>query len=236
MSIMKFERKEYKYILTYEKYCLLKEYLKDYMEYDKAFGKYDIYNIYYDTPDYMLIRRSTEKPYYKEKLRIRSYGDVKNIDTIFIELKKKINGVVYKRRESICYGDYIKSIGTNKLSNDRGQIGNELNYVFNNYNQLEPKVFLSYKREAYYSKNTDLRVTFDRDIKFRQNDLCFDKGNDGMNIIPKENVLLEIKTKESIPLWLVRFLSINQIYKQSFSKYGMVYFNYIVPNVLRRNV
>ena len=92
-----FERYEKKYCLTLSQQRFLLERMTPYMKKD-AYGEYTICNIYYDTDDYRLIRASLEKPVYKEKLRVRSYGVPQEDGKVFVELKKKFDGVVYKRR------------------------------------------------------------------------------------------------------------------------------------------
>ena len=92
-----FERYEKKYCLTLSQQRFLLERMTPYMKKD-AYGEYTICNIYYDTDDFHLIRASLEKPVYKEKLRVRSYGVPEEGDRVFVELKKKFDGVVYKRR------------------------------------------------------------------------------------------------------------------------------------------
>ena len=62
------------------------------------YGRTPIFSLYYDTPDSRLIRASLEKPAYKEKIRLRSYGPADASSPVFLELKRKAEGVVYKRR------------------------------------------------------------------------------------------------------------------------------------------
>ena len=95
-----FERYEKKYLLDENQYTELQKVLKGRFQIDN-YGKTTINNIYYDTPESLLIRRSIEKPVYKEKLRVRSYGKADSETQVFIELKKKYKGIVYKRRTSM---------------------------------------------------------------------------------------------------------------------------------------
>lgn len=68
-----FRRYEKKYLLTPAQQEFILHGVRGYMKED-AYGRYTICNIYYDTEDYSLIRSSLDKPVYKEKLRVRSYG------------------------------------------------------------------------------------------------------------------------------------------------------------------
>lgn len=217
-----FKRYELKFMLTTQQYIQLKELMKKYMQGDE-FGKSTICNLYFDTPDYLLIRHSIEKPVYKEKLRLRSYGTPKNDSTVFAELKKKYKSVVYKRRIGMSEQDAMKFLCERKPVKDT-QITREIDYFLDFYNNPKPIVYLSYEREAFFSKtDSDFRMTFDRNILWRDYDLSLCKGVYGEPILKKNQVLLEVKTAAAIPMWLTMFLSENHIYKISFSKYGTAY-------------
>ncbi|MCM1131179.1 MAG: polyphosphate polymerase domain-containing protein [Roseburia sp.] len=226
-----FERHEIKYLLTEEQAERLKNLMQNHMKSD-SFGNSIICNIYLDTKDYLLIRRSIEKPVYKEKLRYRSYGIVDKDTIVFCELKKKYNSVVYKRRISLKASELEQNLVT-RLPNT--QIGREIAYCFSRYENLSPKIFLSYEREAYYGITDDgFRITLDRNILWRDYDLSLTKGAYGSRILEADKVLLEVKTMGALPLWLVKFLSKNKIYKTSFSKYGSVYTSMLIGNGIRR--
>ena len=201
---------------------IFKRYEMKYMIED-VHGKNTHCSLYYDTPDFRLIRRSIEKPVYKEKLRIRSYG-VANPDTIvFVELKKKYNSVVYKRRIGLSEKDATLYLSTG-VTKDKTQITNEIDYALKFYKDLAPAILLSYDREGYYAKdNHEFRITFDRNVLWRDYDLSLTKGIYGTPILQPDQVIMEVKTVDSIPLWLAKLLSDNHIYKTSFSKYGTAY-------------
>ena len=219
---MIFKRYEVKYLISAAQLEIIKEAWKEYMIAD-VHGKSTICSLYYDTPDFRLIRRSMEKPVYKEKLRVRSYG-VANPDTlVFVELKKKYKSVVYKRRISLPEKDATEYLSTGILK-DKTQITNEIDYALKFYEHLAPSMLLSYDREAYYAKdNHEFRVTFDSNVLWRDYDLSLDKGIYGTPILQPDQFIMEVKTADSIPLWMVKLLSDNHIYKTSFSKYGTAY-------------
>lgn len=228
-----FKRYEQKYLLTEEQYIKMIDCINAYTKPDD-FGKSTICNIYFDTPNYYLIRRSLEKPIYKEKLRIRTYGVSSNPDNVFIEIKKKYDGIVYKRRTRINYSLNINNL--NNLNNvsfiktniTNKQIISEIEYFTNLYKTLKPSVFLSYDRVAYISNNDEnLRITFDSNIIYRDYDLTFKSTIYGKEILPHNMVLLEIKTASNYPLWLTNFLSKEKIHQTSFSKYGKAYMSII---------
>lgn len=217
-----FKRHELKYIINEQQMNKLIEILGLYMDEDKYY-KSTIRNIYYDTPNFLLIRTSIEKPEYKEKLRIRSYKLVSGDDEVFVELKKKYKKVVYKRREVLSYTAARLFLDQKIRPNDE-QITKEIEYTLDFYNNLKPAIFLSYDRLAYIGKeDKNLRITFDRNIMWRDYDLDLTKDAYGDLILDKDLILMEVKTVMGLPRWLLDFLGENKIYKQSFSKYGNVY-------------
>ena len=219
---MIFKRYEMKYMISSKQLALIKEEFKKHMMPD-IHGKNTICSLYYDTPDFRLIRRSLEKPVYKEKLRVRSYG-VANSDTlVFVELKKKYKSVVYKRRVGLSEKDAAHYLKTKEIP-IQNQITREIDYAMDYYQPLAPAMLLTYDREAFYAKdNPEFRVTFDTNVLWRDYDLSLSNGIYGQPILEPDQVLMEVKTADSIPLWMVTLLSENHIYKTSFSKYGTAY-------------
>lgn len=218
-----FKRYEMKYLLDEKKYIRLRQLLQDKIKVDE-YGQTTICNIYFDTPDYQLIRTSLEKPVYKEKLRLRSYGTPQENDMVFVELKKKYRGVVYKRREKmdlITAEHYLyDGIPTDKSS----QIMNEIDWCIKSYKKLEPAMFISYDRIAMYGvEDPNLRITFDSNILWREEELHLDCGIWGNPILQEDQRLMEIKIPGSMPLWLAHILAQLEIYPVSFSKYGRGY-------------
>lgn len=226
-----FKRYELKYMLTAEQKEKVLEAIEPYMKLDK-YGRTTIRNIYYDTDTYLLIRRSIEKPTYKEKLRIRSYARANADSTVFVELKKKYKHVVYKRRISLPEEEAMAWIAGLNHCRKHTQISEEIDYFLQYYETLHPSVFLSYEREAFYSNDgSDFRVTFDDNILCRQEDLSLESEVYGTPILPEGKVLMEIKCSGGIPLWMTEILSKEKIFKTSFSKYGTAYRTLIFPQI-----
>ena len=227
---MIFKRYEMKYMLNRMQFEELKEEMEQYMIADEH-GKSTICSLYFDTPTFLLIRRSLEKPVYKEKLRLRSYG-VADADTIvFVELKKKYDSVVYKRRVGMTEWDAERYLLQHEQVMDT-QITREIDYCMTNYEKLAPSILLSYEREAYFGReNHDFRVTFDQNILWRDYDLSLCKGIYGRPLLSEDQVLMEVKTAGGIPMWMVKFMSERNIYKTSFSKYGMAYIKKITKTM-----
>ena len=226
-----FKRYELKYMLTIEQKEKMLEAMSSYMQLDK-YGRTTIRNVYFDTDSYRLIRRSIEKPAYKEKLRIRSYSQATADSTVFVELKKKYEKVVYKRRLPLSEQDAMAWVCREKVCPIDTQISREIDYFIDFYGKLTPTVFLSYEREAYYDKGGgDFRVTFDDHILSRQNNVNLCLTAYGEQILPEGKVLMELKCSGGIPLWMVEVLSRERIYKTSFSKYGTAYSTQIFPEL-----
>lgn len=217
-----FRRREQKYLLDDRQRLALEQALHAHLEPDK-YARSAIRNIYYDTPDHRLIRRSLEKPAYKEKLRLRSYGTVTPEDTVFLEMKKKYKGIVYKRRVSLPEREAADYMADPDARLCAGQIGREIDYFKQFYGQLRPALYLSYDRQAWHSADDTLRITLDWSICYRTEDLRLTSQPGGEQLLAPGQSLLEIKTATAIPMWLAGLLSALEIRQVSFSKYGTAY-------------
>ena len=225
-----FQRYELKYILTRDQRRLIEDAMEQYMAPDQ-YGRTTICNLYFDTENYQLIRHSIEKPAYKEKLRIRSYGRAVPESMVFVELKRKYDGVVYKRRVNLPERTAMDWLVAGRPLQETTQISREIDYFMAHYKTLRPRVFLSYERQAWYDKGgSGFRVTFDENILCRQEELSLCAASGGVHILPPDKVLMEIKCAGGIPMWLTQILSREKIYKTSFSKYGTMYQSVIYPN------
>lgn len=221
-----FKRYEKKYLLTNNQYRQLREQLNNYTNEDD-YGVHTINNIYYDTNDYQLIRESLAKPVYKQKLRLRSYGTPTKDSNVFVEIKKKYKGVVYKRRVSMELSKAEAYLQNEIIWNNKTQIINEIDWLLKSYD-LSPKAFIGYDRIALYGKEDEqLRITFDTNIRFRDEHLDLTKGSDGTQLLQPNEVLMEIKVPQVLPLWLCHILTQLQIHSHSFSKYGTCFTTYL---------
>lgn len=226
-----FKRYELKYIITQDQKEKLVKAMEPYMSLDE-YGRTVIRNIYFDTDNYRIIRKSIESPAYKEKLRIRSYEQAEPQSTVFVELKKKYQSVVYKRRLSLSEMSAMSWVSGEGSCEEESQVSKEIDYFLSYYETLHPVVFLSYEREAYYSlSGDDFRITFDDTILCRQEDISLESDVWGTPLLEEGKVLMEIKCSAGIPLWLLRILSEEHIYKTSFSKYGAAYRTIIYPQL-----
>ncbi|HPR39486.1 MAG TPA: polyphosphate polymerase domain-containing protein [Oscillospiraceae bacterium] len=218
-----FERHELKFLINEWQRRFLEEALRERIVPDPH-GESTVCNVYYDTPDFRLIRTSLEKPVYKEKLRLRSYGPVLPDEPVFLELKKKYRGIVYKRRISVTEQEAVDFLNGAAPLPEESQIGREIDYFVQFYQDLGPAMYLSYDRAAFFSReDPDLRVTFDKKIRWRTEDLRLSEKPGGASILAPGQSLMEIKAADAIPLWLVDLLNEGRIRQISFSKYGRAY-------------
>lgn len=218
-----FKRYEEKYLLEPEQYLQFRQKTNALLNVDQ-YGESPICSIYYDTPDYRLIRRSIEKPVYKEKLRVRSYGVPQADSKVFVELKKKYDGIVYKRRLTTPYRAFYQASNQYAPLTENSQIAQEINWVFQQNPGLQPSLYISYQRIALYGvEDQEIRVTFDRDILWRDKVLDLQQGIWGNPLLKPEQRIMEIKVPGAIPLWLVKLLNELKIYPTSYSKCGNAY-------------
>ncbi|MBP1045814.1 polyphosphate polymerase domain-containing protein [Enterococcus sp. BWM-S5] len=226
-----FQRREKKYKLSYEKYDRLVEKMNQHMQEDE-YGLHTIISVYFDTDDFEMIRHSINKPVFKEKFRLRSYGVPQKDTNVFMEIKKKVKGVVYKRRVTLPYeeaGEFFETKRSAfKFSSSKDmQIKDEIDWLVLR-RKLEPKVMIAYDRRAYfYPKDEDFRVTFDFNIRYRTENLDIASGADGERVAPEIDVLMEVKALGAYPLWFSELLGELEIYPASFSKYAQTYQRYL---------
>jgi len=226
-----FKRREKKYLITNEQGAALQKLASCYTAIDQQ-GEYLIRDLYYDTDNWDIICKSIEKPSYKEKLRLRLYGEYNSESQGFLEMKRRYDGIVYKRRIAVPLGELKNGRIQNALSADGSQISREISY-FLQINPVSEKIHVAYKRTAYNGiEDNGLRITFDRDIAFHlcslNNDYFSEYNSDNdYRILDKNQILMEIKTTDAMPLWLTRILSENNIFPVSFSKFGVCYARHI---------
>lgn len=219
---MIFQRYEFKYLLDDRQLQAVLAAMEPHMVPDE-YSHSSIRNLYLDTPDFRLIRRSLEKPVYKEKIRIRSYGRAAAETAVFVELKKKYRSVVYKRRISMLQNKALECVAGTELW-PQSQIGAELAYAADFYKNLHPAVFLSYERDSFRGVEDEaFRVTFDAEIRYRREELTLDSDTWGSPVLAPGRILMEVKVAGGLPLWMAHVLSEQGIFKTSFSKYGMAY-------------
>lgn len=215
------QRYELKYLLDSEQTAYLKEHLKGRMQVDQ-YGLTSIASLYYDTPDDRLIRLSSEKPEFKEKIRLRSYGLATDTSPVYLELKRKAYGIVYKRRIQSTIS-LVEDFFEGKEICDDSQINREITTFRNFYRKLIPACLIIYDRTAYFEPDGELRLTIDAAPRFRTDHLDLTSSMEGELLLPEGWTILELKVQDAIPLWLAEILSAGKIFQCSFSKYGEAY-------------
>ena len=217
-----FKRYELKYLMDEGQKDAVMEAINANMVPD-SYGHSTVRNIYLDTPDFLLARRSIARPLYKEKLRFRTYGSPSGTDQVFVEMKKKYDSVVYKRRLTMPLAD-AEGWFRGENPGPEGQIAEEIGFMRDRYPSLSPAMYLSYDREAYcIDGGTDLRITIDSDILARTDDLSLSSPPYGHAVLPEGYTLMEIKTMYGYPGWLTSLLGKQHLYKSPFTKYGNAY-------------
>lgn len=236
MAINSFNRYEKKFIITKEQAQMIKAELRPFIEPD-AFSStsyYTICNVYYDTLEDEIIKKSVSKPVFKEKLRLRCYGASKDDDIVFLEIKKKLNGFVNKRRTHITIEEanqlIFKKVMPIRKKYHNTQVLNEI-YHYVLHKELVPRISLSYDREAYFAKDDALlRITFDFNITSRRNRVYIGRDVFDEHILNEDMMIMEIKTTFAFPLWLTHVLTKHHIYSNSFSKYGTEFYEHLLQS------
>lgn len=216
ISVMR--RYELKYVLSKDQVIYFQNKISSYMKIDQ-YGLTTISSLYYDTPSFTLINRSLEKPFYKEKLRLRSYGLANEDSLVFLEIKSKNEKIVYKRRIA-SNENKVNEFFEKNIPFDEEQISRELMAFKEKYHHLEPKYLILYDRTSYYMENSDLRITLDMNPRYRTSELNLHTSLEGTPLLKEGEAILEIKVQHSIPLWLSKILTEGKIYQSSFSKVG----------------
>lgn len=220
MSINVFKRIEEKYLITEEEKQKLLEEINSYIEKDMYYET-TVCSIYYDNDNNDLIINSLQKPIYKDKIRLRSYGIPTLEDDVFLEIKNKYKGIVGKRRVKMTLNDFYNYLDGKKSFDN--QIMKEIDYLFKYY-VLKPNIFIAYDRTSYFGKKEkDIRITFDNNLRSRRDNLRLEYGDKGDKYLDSNLYIMEIKTLGGMPLWLVNSLSKLKIYPRSYSKYGTKY-------------
>lgn len=221
-AITIFKRIEKKYLLSEAQYVALFRDIGSHLKPDE-YGQSTVVSLYLDTPDHRIIRNSIDAIDYKEKIRLRSYGTATANTTVFLELKKKYKGVVYKRRAAMTLTEAERYLRMG-MKPFESQIMSEIDWAMKLYQWPSGAMMIACEREAWFDEeHPDLRLTFDRNIRYRENELRLDRGSAGITLLPEDRVLLEIKTAGAMPLWLADALDAEGILPSSFSKYGTAY-------------
>lgn len=221
-----FMRREIKYLLTAHQQTEILERIYTYMTEDR-YSNQTISSLYCDNDEDIMIRTSLDKPIYKEKLRLRAYGTPQDDSRVFLEIKKKFDGVVYKRRAKMNFAEAMNYLNDGVLPDftryNEQQVMAEISYMVQR-SRLKPKAAIFYDRRAFFGNDDhELRLTLDGNVRYRLDDLDLRNGTEGIQLTGQPHCVMEIKSADSIPLWLAEILTKLALYPGSFSKYGSVY-------------
>ncbi|WP_404406036.1 polyphosphate polymerase domain-containing protein [Jeotgalibacillus malaysiensis] len=227
MAIEIFSRREQKYLITTQQYLSLVKKMSPYMRADKngTDGKYTVTSLYFDSPDQQIYFETKNKLRFRQKLRLRVYDDATLNSTAFFEVKQKHNNVVNKRRMLIPLKEayeYLNRRNPGDLSTYRTtniQVFKEIDH-FKRYYRLQPEMVVSYDRHAFHCTwDPDLRITFDLNLRCRNDDLKIENGPHGDLFVDRELVVMEVKVTHSVPLWLTKILQNLSCEQRSASKF-----------------
>ncbi|MDO5042471.1 MAG: polyphosphate polymerase domain-containing protein [Slackia sp.] len=248
MAEFHFERKEVKYRLSAVQHKAILSAFRGRLAPD-VYGSSLVKSVYFDTDKRDMIAHSLEKPLYKEKLRVRSYGTPSESDLVFVEVKKKYDGVVYKRRIAMSYAAARAYLGgtsyeaacaaypldnpgvSNAFSPVNIQVAREIDAIMHRWGPLRASMLTTCVRTAYgpidesgagVADEEGLRVTFDASLGYC--DLHAPRaGVKTFPLIGPEETIMEVKSRGPYPLWLADALDACGAYPSSFSKYGEAY-------------
>jgi len=232
-----FLRVEKKYLLTQQQFTEIIKVLNEKMtpdEYTKNDGSYHIRSLYYDTPCNRFISDSYINSGYKEKLRLRTYGVPKLNNKVFVEIKKKIQGIGNKYRCQMTLSEAYNFLETGQtpptLENNDLQVLREITAMKTQRDiNFEPYALINYDRIAFNSES-GLRISFDTNIQGRTYDLRLEKKAQGVSLTNNNAIVMEVKVLQAMPLWLAKLLSTHHIYPCSFSKYKQMYHYTLMNN------
>ncbi|WP_241157357.1 polyphosphate polymerase domain-containing protein [Adlercreutzia sp. ZJ242] len=164
---------------------------------------------------------------------------------VFVELKKKYQGVVYKRRVGISLAAaqaYLSgmpyeqaceafplddaALAAESLSARSVQIAREIDAMRARHAQLSPSMGIACDRVAWLPRAEhavglgELRVTFDSALSCLDGAAACGRRGSWEPVIDNAESVMEIKGAGPLPLWLAAALSGAQAYPTSFSKYG----------------
>ena len=218
-----FSRIETKYMLSADQVPVIEKALTDHGLIRMDFGNTLIQSLYYDTPDNLLIRQSLERPEFKEKLRLRTYGEAYPGSDAYLEMKRKYKGIVYKRRTMMPLQKAMKALEKPDMPDSAGQTGREILWMVKRYHPV-PAVVIRCNRDQWInSANPGFRITIDRDICFRNWNLDLSAQEGHIPLTDASQRLMEIKAGNAIPRWLVKILWETGSQHVHYSKYGLAY-------------
>jgi hypothetical protein len=222
--VRSFNRYEMKYELALESAQRLTEDLLRHCDPDPHSGDagYDVYSLYWDSPQLGCFWEKLDGEKYRRKLRFRRYGTG---DAAFVEIKQRLDRTVQKRRvlwplERVRRVFESGSVGSELADDERDAVAQEALFLCHRL-RLEPKMAVRYRRRAYFAKfEPDLRVTFDSRLQFDAHALDIGEPFEtGRYLLAPDRSILEIKFNHRVPHWLIALVQKHNLELRRFSKY-----------------
>jgi len=229
-------REEFKYLVPNEKMELLRALISPYVIRDDHIAihrdsDYTVRSIYFDTWDLNEYDIKLAGLHTRKKLRIRGYNHHPYDNTIYLEIKHKRNMAVKKSRAPVQYDHIDKllaGIGIGDIVIQRNDfptaMENAINFMYYIKRKcMLPVVLVIYEREAYIFKfDHSTRITFDKNLRC----IAYPKthsffSDDGSASVFQNNFILEVKSNNGFPIWMVDVISKLNVKREALSKYTL---------------
>ncbi|MFT4664399.1 MAG: SPX domain protein involved in polyphosphate accumulation [Polaribacter sp.] len=184
---MRYERK---YRLEITHLSVVEQIVKNHpASFTKAFPDRKVNNIYFDTPSLNCYQDNQMGVSQRKKFRVRWYGDAEStVENPTLEVKIRDNALGYKEVHE------LPSFDLDHLY----PLTRNVNSQFGNLMKLQPVLYNSYERSYYESFNHKVRLTIDREMKFRS--ACVSPLSN-QTVMEDPAVVVEIKYASNLETW-----------------------------------
>lgn len=214
-------RCERKYIISLKDHHLLSSILSNIMDKDlfsNDDGNYYVRSVYFDSIDDKDFNEKRASVHTRQKVRLRVYGH----DSTLVKLENKRKYGRYTQKSvalverqdalNIIDMDYDCLLQYNTKAHE--QIYLELKTA-----HRVPKVTIDYEREAFIDKLFDIRVNFDKNLRFSYDYNIFSKDAVTVPFQNDKYYVLEVKYGEILPTHIQSVLSGFDLTETTYSKY-----------------
>lgn len=235
------ERYELKYTIPSFMVEPIVDFIKPYCSFDSYSEKsvatdsyYKVNSLYFDTPEYLFIRKRMARSENRFNMRIRSYGD-EPVPPYFLEIKQRRGDTIRKFRAK-CEDTFLKELSNSELkpvhfsSSEKERKNQELFFNLMQTYHANPVVLVQYMRKAFVSDVDDYaRVTFDKSLRYMPQ-TAFNVFPCERSMCPSDfqtnyddgcSIILELKCYTSyVPMWMLDLVRTFQLRRRGFSKYS----------------
>lgn len=227
--IRRFNRYELKYLVDARLRDALVPVMLQHMRPDREgdHGVYEVASLYYDSADLACYRAKIDGINYRRKLRIRSYGFTGDAPDprVMVEIKQRINRTTQKRRLATAWSVSQQLVDGRRpddagLDDEDRATAEEVLFLAGSL-QLGPRCVISYRRTALMGSvyEPGLRITFDERLEVSDASDGLRGGAPRQLFLPRDQLILEVKTNDVVPLWVARLLAAHSVRVIRFSKY-----------------